>query len=295
MRDDRSIYLESHSLFLQIRDRFVESADEPERDDFFQVDDLTFYYIGQNHQPAQASREIRRGFFIDEAYDAVVSKQGQYELILWMNWDNSPAPAAFPEPDMEVAYLEQLMTLGTFVPRPSAAQCIDWWLEWNLPDNIKRHVTKVAAIAYKLALEIRRAGLDVDPILTHRAGLVHDLDKIETLHQANRHGHVSADFMIRRGYPELAEIVRHHLLGLFLVHDLSGFSWEMKLVNYCDKLVEGDRVVLLPERLSALKQRYPQSRSLIDSAEPHLWRLDNEICSILDLDNHESLVNRLID
>ena len=69
----------------------------------------------------------------------------------------------------------------------------------------------------------------------------------------------------------------------------------MKLVNYSDKLVEGDRVVLLPERLSALKQRYQHIKALIDSAEPYIWRLDNKICSILALDDHEALVTRLID
>ncbi len=91
----------------------------------------------------------------------------------------------------------------------------------------------------------------------------------------------------------MADIVRNHLLGIFLKQDLSAFSWEMKLVNFCDKLVEGDRIVTLPVRLSALKQRYPHSKVLLDSTEPYLWQLNDEICSILALEGHHALISEL--
>jgi hypothetical protein len=133
----------------------------------------------------------------------------------------------------------------------------------------------------------------VDPILTHRAGLAHDLDKIQTLHEPRQHGRESATFLSERGYPELAAIVRKHLLGVFLYEDVANLSWETKLVNFCDKLVEGDQIVSIKERFSALKQRYPQSQELLDASEPYLWQLNDEICSILSLDGHEALVTKL--
>jgi putative nucleotidyltransferase with HDIG domain len=170
---------------------------------------------------------------------------------------------------------------------------LEWWEDWDLPENVRRHVTEVAGAAYKMAVWMRQAGIEVDPILTHRAGLAHDLDKIKTLQEPRQHGQESATFLSERGYPELAEIVRNHLLGVFLYEDVAHLTWETKLVNFCDKLVEGDQIVSITERFSALRQRYPHSQELLDSSEPHLWKLNDAICSILAMDGHEALVSRL--
>ncbi len=220
-------------------------------------------------------------------------KRGQYDYVLWMNEADSLAPAEMPEHDLDILGFEALTTLASTPARPSMNQCLEWWEEWRMPENVQRHVSRVAEAAYKLAVWMRHAGLEIDPILTHRAGLVHDLDKIQTLQQPGQHGRVSAEFLFQRGYPELADIVRNHLLGIFLKQDLSAFTWEMKLVNFCDKLVEGDRIVTLPVRLSALKQRYPHSKVLLDSTEPYLWQLNDEICTILALEGHHALISEL--
>jgi putative hydrolase of the HAD superfamily len=293
MQDNQHIYLESGSLFHQIRACLNDSDDEGGKADLFQMDCLSFHYVGHDPQSPQTSGECQPGIFMDEVYETLTSRQGQYDLILWMNRDNSLVTSVMPDQDIDLSDFEQLLSLTAFVPRPNVAKCVEWWAEWDLPENVRRHVTQVAMSAYRLAVWMRRAGVEVDPILTHRAGLVHDLDKIKTLHEPGRHGQVSADFLIAQGYSELAEIVRNHLLGIFLFENLANLSWETKLVNFCDKLVEGDKIVSITERFTALKQRYPQSRKLIDSSEPHLWRLNDEICSNLSLENHEALVSKL--
>ena len=293
MRDNRDIYLDSASLYHQIRERFCSSDDGIEEGGSFQIDGLTFHYNGHYPQSPHVDGDCRHGIFMDDAYETLASRQGQYDSLLWLNRANSLTPAAMPEQDIDLSDIEQLPSFTAFAPRPTVAKCVAWWAAWDLPENVRRHVTEVAAAAYKLAIWMRQAGVEVDPILTHRAGLAHDLDKIKTLHEPRRHGQVSADFISEQGYPELAEIVRKHLLGIFLYENLDNLSWETKLVNFCDKLVEGDEVVSITERFTALKQRYPQSRKLIDSSEPHLWRLNDEICSILSLDAHEALVSKL--
>ena len=293
MQDNLHFYLESNPLFSRVREfHHITSAAE-DAGDSFQVDGETYHL----HRCHTQNTQIRNGggtsIFMDEVYENVSRNKGQFDLVLWMNASNALAPESMPEPDIDISQFEQLARVRSFAPRPSVGQCLDWWEEWKLPENVQRHVTEVASAAYKLAVWMRQAGINVDPILTHRAGLVHDLDKIDTLHQAGAHGHVSAAFLADQGYSELAEIVRNHLLSMFLAKDLSAFSWEMKLVNFCDKLVEGDQIVPIPVRFSALKQRYPHSHGLLDATEPYLWQLNDEICSILSLDGHEALIAEL--
>lgn len=290
MRGDLHLYLESESLFERLRDHFDGLNNQS---DSLQVEHMTFHPALKGGWRSQESSDHKTAIFMDDAYECLPEKLGQFDYVLWLNKSDLLAPAEMPEHDLDISGFENLTNLASTPSRPSTGQCLVWWEEWRMPENVQRHVTKVAEAAYKLAVWMRHAGMAIDPILTHRAGLVHDLDKIQTLQQPGQHGHVSAEFLAERGYPKLADIVRNHLLGIFLMQDLTALSWEMKLVNFCDKLVEGDRIVTLPVRFSALKQRYPHSKVLLDSTEPYLWKLNDEICSILALDDHESLISEL--
>ena len=68
----------------------------------------------------------------------------------------------------------------------------------------------------------------------------------------NSHGQVGASFIEAQGYPEIAEIVRGHILHTILDPKSDDRPWEVKLVYFCDKLTEGDRIVTLEERFTAL-------------------------------------------
>lgn len=290
MQGDFRIYTKSENLYEKLKRHFFESSEMLEG---FQISDLVFLIPSEGCQRLHDEKTSEARILMDEDYETLIKNKARCDLTLWMNQDNALAPDSMPEQDFDFARLDSLVELPTMAPRPSVSQCLNWWVEWDLPENVQRHVTVVAASAYKLAVWLRQAGVDLDPILVHRAALVHDLDKIATLHQAGQHGHVSAEFLVKQGYSQLADIVRGHLLGLFISRDLSNFSWEMKIVNFCDKLVEGDQIVPLATRFSALKQRYPQSSAIIDAAQPGIWLLNDDICSKLALDGHETLISRL--
>jgi hypothetical protein len=290
MQARTQIYIESEALFRQVREHFLDASEVSDGAASFRLDGLTVHA-----NPGEAEAGRMAGVYLDEDYERLTGRQERYSGLLWLNQSSSLAPKPMPAQDFDLMQWEELRTFAELAPRPSLEQCLDWWDDWELPENICRHVTEVAGAAYKLAVWMRQAGIDVDPILTHRAGLAHDLDKIKTLREPRRHGQVSADFISARGFPELAVIVRKHLLGIFLYEDVANLSWETKLVNFCDKLVEGDEIVSITERFSALKKRYPQSQELLDSSEPYLWRLNDDICSILALDGHEALLAKLND
>lgn len=272
----------SEQLYQRVRAYFSAGSDASSHN--FQAGDLTFRYGDGRGEGA------RESILMAEDYDSLLTQRGAYAQLLWLNPSGALASDEMPQHDLDLMDLSQLPRLAGITRRPTLAQCLAWWEVWMLPENIRRHVTQVASAAYKLAMWMRNQGIDVDPILTHRAALSHDLDKIQTLHQPGRHGLESAEFLNAQGYPELARIVEQHLLGVFLYQDSAALSWETKLVNFCDKLVEGDQIVPLPDRFAALKQRYPGSHRLIDESEPYLWRLNDEICAILSVADHGALV-----
>jgi hypothetical protein len=69
--------------------------------------------------------------------------------------------------------------------------------------------------------------------------------------------------------------------------------WEVKLVYFCDKLAEGDRIVTLDERFTALGERYPAYMQKMSEAKIHVWGLNNEICALLDIHDNDHLVSLL--
>ena len=209
---------------------------------------------------------------------------------IWLNRAGDLIPVEYPAHDLEIHQIEQLDDIRSMDRSPSLGQCFKWWEEWNLPENVRRHVSKVAWAAYMLACLLVQKGEKVDPILTHRGGLLHDLDKIETLSEVNRHGQMSGEFLDAQGYPEVAEILRGHILHTILDPNSDARPWEVKLVYFCDKLTEGDRIVTLGERFSALGERYPAYIKKMGRAKTHVWGLNDHLCSILSIPDNEHLV-----
>ncbi len=152
---------------------------------------------------------------MDDAYEALPEKRGQYDYVLWMNETESLAPAEMPEHDLDILGFEALTTLASAPARPSMNQCLEWWEEWRMPENVQRHVTRVAEAAYKLAVWLRHAGLAIDPILTHRAGLVHDLDKIQTLQQPANMGVSVLSFSFSEAIPSWRTLFAITFWGYF--------------------------------------------------------------------------------
>jgi len=232
-------------------------------------------------------------FFMCEDYAQCKHYSQAGVKTIWLNKSGEILPDVSPVHDVELRSASELVNLPKLHNRPSLAQCIDWWDEWDLPENIRQHVQTVSRAAYVLSVLMCNLGYDVDPILTHRGGLLHDLDKIKTLRISGAHGEMGADFLMGKGYPKVAVIVREHNLSSILRPEFDSRPWEIKLVFFCDKLVEGDRIVPFGERVAALNGRYPAYRSLIEKTEGPVWQFSEQLCSILSLTNHQALIDLL--
>lgn len=231
---------------------------------------------------------------LDTRYDALQDAAESGWRTIWFNPTSTLAPEVLPIQDADLLDAAQLPeAVQGLQEKPTLAQCLAWWEDWALPENVRRHSITVSRSAYALAVGIRQKGIALDPILTHRGGLLHDIDKIQTLKLAGAHGQKGADFLEGEGYPALAEIVREHIMSTILEPGADDRRWEVKLVYFCDKLVEGDQLVPFDRRLAALYQRYPHYQETMARSANPVWKLNEQICSILSIPNHENLISTL--
>jgi putative nucleotidyltransferase with HDIG domain len=211
--------------------------------------------------------------------------------IIWYNPSLAVVPTLPPRQDAELSTIESLPEKIETLTLPDFSTCLAWRDEEGVPPNVAAHSNSVANAAYLLAVWLRQAGELIDPILAHRGGLLHDLDKIKTLKTGNKHGKLSHEFLLAHHQPELAEIALRHNLSAILDPFTALRTWEEKLVFYADKLIEGDRPVLLSERFQALKGRYPGFIPLIDRSAPRVKKLEAKICTRLGKTPEELVAN----
>ena len=176
---------------------------------------------------------------------------------------------------------------------PTVPQCLHWLRQQDASFNLIQHVQAVAASAYQMALWLRANGQTVDPVLTHRGGLLHDLGKIKSLRGQSgglNHDEFGAALLDEWALPELAEIARRHML--FAINDplTAPQTLEQKLVFFCDKIVEGARIVPLQDRLDRLTQRYATKK--INAVLPALQEMQAGLCAAMNMASEE-LIPRL--
>jgi putative nucleotidyltransferase with HDIG domain len=290
---DLQLWLTSRALFRQASYKLMGSAPPKYLKELVDFESGLSLHLAEGLAPPPNPDAAA---FLDSNYFLLNEAAGLGWRTVWFNTKGAFAPEAMPIQDADLDDLQRLTEIGlALAAKPSLAQCLAWWEDWEVPGNIRAHSQMVARSAYILAALMRRQGVEVDPILAYRGGLLHDIDKIQTLHQSGAHGQQGADFLEEQGYPALAEIVREHIMSTILHPDADERPWEVKLVYYCDKLVEDETLVPFDQRLSALFARYPQYRETMGRAAEPVRRLGDQICSILSIPGHEKLISNLIE
>lgn len=234
--------------------------------------------------------EANNAVMVGDSYtkDIEGAKAGGMRAV-WYNFNRTACPTDLPVQDAEIWNLTQLPAALQTLTLPDIPACLCLLDAHHAPEGVLRHSTTVARTAYRLAVWLAACGETVNPILAHRGGLLHDLDKIEA-RQANRvHGELSADILNEEGQPQLAEIARRHLINTILTPENGPRTWEEKLVYYSDKVVEFDTVVGMDARITALLGRYEQYGDSIRASVPALQKIQTEICGRLGVSPEEML------
>ena len=209
---------------------------------------------------------------------------------VWFNPHHQPCTSLTPMHNAEIDDMTALPETLIDLSLPTVPQCLHWLRQQDASFNLIQHVQAVAASAYQMALWLRANGQTVDPVLTHRGGLLHDLGKIKTLRGQSGglpHGEYGAQLLEGWGFPQLAEIARRHML--FAIHEPAKAprTLEEKLVYFCDKLVEGTRIVPLAERINKLSIRYAQDEAKINACLPTLHAMQHDLCRTMHIPDEE--------
>lgn len=199
---------------------------------------------------------------------------------IWFNPGNKVAPGHIPLQESECDSLTQIPSLLKKKPYPSYMQCLSWYAQQGASHYLLSHVNTVAAASYQMAIWFREAGVPVSALLAHRGGFLHDLAKLREI-EGLSHAESAARLLMGYEQPEIAEIARRHLIGNLVDPEQQPHTWEEKIVNYCDKLVEGNQLISLDERLLALRNRYPKFAEKIIRNTPLVKKLESEITSVL--------------
>lgn len=202
---------------------------------------------------------------------------------VWYNPNDQPCPGCLPFHDIEIDDMTGLPAALEQPPLPEVTTCLVWLQQNGASAHLLNHVQQVAAIAYALAVWLRAAGEETNPILAHRGGLLHDLAKAAKYEEGMDHGQAAGVLLRQRGEPALAEIADHHMLFTLMDEARKPRTWEQKLVYYADKLVEKNELVTVDERLAGLQQRYNiDSGVLLSALTPRIKALEAEICAPLN-------------
>ncbi len=168
---------------------------------------------------------------------------------------------------------------------PSEAQCLNYFKEYHVPDNIFKHCLRVQSVANFIAKRICASGFGLNYELVSRLALLHDLFKMITIkdfgsgehhgaainsaqqgfwnelkkkYPQSYEGEVAYDVFKER-FPELAVALSNVSNPHYNNH-----NWEESIVHYADMRVFKDNVVTVTERFAYLEKRYPR--------EPEVWK-----------------------
>jgi len=199
----------------------------------------------------------------------------------WYSYDLKICPAMLPLHHIELSCMDQLPDQLINLELPSVTESICWLISHHANMNLILHSQVVASVSYLLAKWIRDKGNQVDPVLAHRGGLLHDIAKLTMRNQDDYetdHAEMGAQILLDLHQSRLAEIARCHLISSLFDEKRSPRTWEQKIVHYADKVVEGASLVMLEERIQAICKRYPHHAERILGSVSGVKRLQSEIC-----------------
>lgn len=139
---------------------------------------------------------------------------------------------------------------------PTKQECYELIYEMENLDHIAAHSFQVCRVALLIAdyLNDRTGSNKLNRDLIMASSMLHDITKTRSLETGEAHAETGAEYLKEKNYPEVAEIVRQHVL-------LDEFSEdtavnETEIVNYADKRVLHDKIETLENRMNYIMNRY---------------------------------------
>ena len=137
---------------------------------------------------------------------------------------------------------------------PSVQECFHLMDKYAMLENIRAHTVVVGQIAFLIARDLHRGGVDVSVKKATVAALLHDIGKTPALKSGENHAETGMRICLENNLDEIAPIVREHVR--LKNYKLEGIYCEKEIVYYSDKRVNHDKIVSLNERMDYIIDRY---------------------------------------
>ena len=163
------------------------------------------------------------------------------------------------------------------IPTETAAKKL--WDTYHLPDKKRLHVTLVARVAVFLAKRYSQATHQpVNISLLMAAALLHDIDKAIPPKPGEHHPDTAARVLREEGMPEVAEVVRHHVLDAILDPAIAPTTIEEKLLYLADKMVKFE-IIDVDQRFQLWRDEHlpPDAENILKKSYPKVKDLEKEI------------------
>jgi len=137
---------------------------------------------------------------------------------------------------------------------PTQKECYGLIREMGMMDHIVDHSQQVCRVAVCLAEKLSCQGIDLNLELIQASALLHDITKTRSFRTRENHAETGGKFLQERGFDEVGHVIAQHVkLDTYVA---SGSPVEAEIVNYADKRVLHDQIVLLADRLAYILERY---------------------------------------
>ena len=142
---------------------------------------------------------------------------------------------------------------------PTKAQCYNMIFEMKMMDHIVVHSLQVCRVATLLTEHLIKQHCRLNFDLIQSAALLHDITKTRSFKTREDHALTGGEYLADRGYPEVGDLVRQHVV--LDTYSVAATIREVEVLNYADKRVLHDEIVVLDKRLDYILERYAETPS----------------------------------
>lgn len=160
-------------------------------------------------------------------------------------------------------------------------------------DHIVAHSMQVCRVATYLTDYLVGQHTHLNAKMIRSAALLHDITKTRSFNTGEDHAFTGGQFLTDRGYPEVGDLVRQHVV--LDEYSATKIPVEAEIINYADKRVLHDEIVDLDRRLDYILERYAKKaehRKRIYLLWGKTKHLENRIFS--DLPFSPETLNRIL-
>ena len=124
-------------------------------------------------------------------------------------------------------------------------------------DHIVVHSLQVCRVATFLTEHLNKQHYRLNFDLIQSAALLHDITKTRSFKTREDHALTGGEYLSDRGYPEIGDLIRQHVK--LDKYSVAATIREVEVLNYADKRVLHDEIVVLDKRLDYILERYAET------------------------------------